>query len=46
MGHALDVLKNHALSDAHNAEGYPCFRRNWKEEYLQMLLTNTISQIF
>ena len=43
MGHALDVLKKVFNG---NTESYPCFRRDWREEYLQMLLTNTISNIF
>ena len=43
MGHALNVLKKVFNG---NSESYPCFRRDWREEYLQMLLTNTISNIF
>lgn len=47
MGHALDILKNYALSGGErNCDGYPCFRRDWKEEYIQMLMTNTISHVF
>ena len=47
MGHANNVLKNYALSGGErNRDGYPCFRRDWKEEYIQMLMTNTISQTF
>lgn len=43
MGHALDVLRKGFYT---NNEGYTCFRRDWREEYLQMLLTNTISNVF
>ena len=46
MGHALDVLKDYALTEDRNCDGYPCFHRDWKEEYLQMLVTNTVSQVF
>ena len=46
VGHALDVLKDYALTEDRNCDGYPCFHRDWKEEYLQMLVTNTVSQVF
>jgi 60 kDa SS-A/Ro ribonucleoprotein len=46
VGHAYDVLKDFALTEERNRDGYPCFHRDWKEEYLQMLVTNTVSQVF
>ena len=48
MGHAKKLLGNFALSPdaAFNREGFPAFRRDWKEQYLQMLLTNTTSNTF
>ncbi|MBP3836537.1 MAG: TROVE domain-containing protein, partial [Pyramidobacter sp.] len=46
MGHAKTVLGNFALSGQTNREGYPAFKRDWKEQYLQMLLTNSMSDTF
>ncbi len=46
MGHAKTVLGNFALSGQVNREGYPSFKRDWKEQYLQMLLTNSMKDAF
>ena len=46
MGHAVRVLKKKAPRGAVNAEGYSAYERDWREEYLKMLLTNLISDIF
>lgn len=46
MGHAVHVLKKNSIIGVANREGFPAFRRDWREEYLQMLLTNTVSRVF
>ena len=48
MGHAKKLFGNLSLSDEStlNREGFPAFKRDWKEEYLQMLLCNTMSNTF
>ena len=48
MGHAKSILGDFALSPGRtvNREGFPAFKRDWKEQYLQMLLTNTMSSTF
>ena len=48
MGHAKSILGDFALSPERtvNREGFPAFKRDWKEQYLQMLLCNTMSNAF
>ena len=48
MGHAKSILGDFALSPERtvNREGFPAFKRDWKEQYLQMLLCNTMSNTF
>ena len=46
MGHALEVLKGRTAAFPLNCERYPAFERDWREEYLRMLLVNTISGVF
>lgn len=46
MGHAMKVLQKIRPDRPLNSEGYPAYERDWREEYLRMLLVNTVSDVF
>jgi len=46
VGHAMKVLRKIRPDRPLNREGYPAYERDWREEYLRMLLVNTLSDVF
>lgn len=47
MARVQTLFSNPVLTgDRVNCEGYPAFSRSWQEQYVQLLLTNTMSNTF